>query len=119
MSRTLLLAPFFILSLSACVYNQHSQERSAGVVVSQQQLTGVEIGKTTRQVLLTQWGIPDRTQQEKDGLEIFEYINERSTKSNKSFIFLFNIDSDKVVSRKVTRVAIRDGVVASVNTSET
>lgn len=119
MNRALFLAPCLMLSLSACVYNQHSHERSTGVVVSQQQMAGVEIGKTTRQMLLTQWGIPDRTQQEKDGLEIFEYISERSTKSNKNFIFLFNIDSDKVVSRKVTRVVIRDGVVASVNTSET
>ncbi len=116
MKRLLVLVPCILLS--SCAYNQHINEHSSGVAITQQQIAAVEINKTTRQALLTQWGIPDRTQQEKDGLEVFEYIHEHSKKSEQSFIFLFNIDSDKVVSRKITRVVMRDGLVISVNTSE-
>jgi outer membrane protein assembly factor BamE (lipoprotein component of BamABCDE complex) len=116
MKRLLILIP--CIALSACVYNQHTNEHHQGANISSQQVATVEVGKTTKQWILTNFGIPDRTQQDKDGLEVFEYVHERTEKSNKTFIFLFDIDSDKVVSRKVTRVVMRDGVVVGINTSD-
>ncbi len=113
-----LLVILSCLALSACVYSQHSHEDKKGVEVSSQQVASLEPGKTTKQWVLTNLGIPDRTQVEKDGLEVFEYVSERTQKSNKSFIFLFNIDSDKMVDRKVTRVVMRDGIVVGVNTKD-
>ena len=116
MKRLLLLIP--CIALSACVYNQHTNEHHKGTDISSQQVATIEAGKTTKQWVLTNFGIPDRTQVEKDGLEVFEYVYERTQKSNKSFIFLFDIDSDKVASRKVTRVVMRDGIVQGVNLSD-
>jgi hypothetical protein len=110
MKRLLLLIP--CIALSACVYNQHSHENHKGTEISSQQVATIETGKTTKQ-----W-VPDRTQVEKDGLEVFEYIYERTQKSNKTFIFLFDIDSDKVASRKVTRIVMRDGIVQGINLSD-
>lgn len=116
MKRLLILIPCVVLS--ACVYNQHTNEHQHGVNISPQQRALVETGKTTKQWVLTNFGIPDRTQTEKDGLETFEYINEHTKKSNKTFIFLFDIDSDKVVDRKVTRVVMRDGVVVGISATD-
>ncbi|HOY22466.1 MAG TPA: hypothetical protein PK002_04895 [Cellvibrio sp.] len=116
MKRLLLLIP--CIALSACVYNQHSHENHKGTEINSQQVATIETGKTTKQWVLINFGIPDRTQVEKDGLEVFEYVYERSQKSNKTFIFLFDIDSDKVASRKVTRVVMRDGIVQGINVSD-
>jgi outer membrane protein assembly factor BamE (lipoprotein component of BamABCDE complex) len=116
MKRLLLLIP--CIALSACVYNQHTNENHKGTEISSQQVATIETGKTTKQWVLTNFGIPDRTQVEKDGLEVFEYVYERTQKSNKSFIFLFDIDSDKVASRKVTRIVMRDGIVQGINVSD-
>ncbi len=113
MKRFLLLIPF--LMLSACVYNQHTKDYRKGTNISPQQIAAIEIGKTNKQWVLTNFGIPERTQVEKDGLEVFEYVNEHTATSNKSFIFLFNIDSDKVVDREVTRIVFRDNVVVGLN----
>jgi outer membrane protein assembly factor BamE (lipoprotein component of BamABCDE complex) len=113
MKRLLILIP--CLALSACVYNQHTNEHQQGANITPQQIALVETGKTTKQWVLTNFGIPDRTQVEKDGLEVFEYINEHTKKSNKTFIFLFDIDSDKTVDRKVTRVVMRDAVVVGIS----
>jgi outer membrane protein assembly factor BamE (lipoprotein component of BamABCDE complex) len=102
--------------LSACVYHQQSYERIKGVEISPQQVSLVESGKTTKQWVLTNFGIPDRIQVEPDGTEVFEYISERTVKSKKAFIFLFAVDSDKTTARKVTRVVMRDTIVTSVTT---
>ncbi len=115
MKSLLILASCFFLS--ACVYNQHTHEDKKGTNISAQQMATIEAGKTTKQWVLTNLGIPDRTQVEKDGLEVFEYVSEHTKKSNKTFIFLFDIDSDKVVDRKVTRIVMRDGVVVGVSAS--
>lgn len=116
MKRLLLLIP--CIALSACVYNQHTNEYHKGTEISSQQVATIETGKTTKQWVLTNLGIPDRTQVEKDGLEVFEYVYERTDKSSKSFIFLFDIDSDKVASRKVTRVVMRDGIVQAIHVND-
>lgn len=104
-------------SLCACVYSQHSHDQRKGTVVKQEQLVQVEPGKTTKQWVLTNLGIPDRTQVDKDGLEVFEYISEKSTSSSASFIFLFNIESEKDISKTLTRVIMRNGLVESVSTT--
>ena len=116
MKRLFALLP--CLLLTACVYSQHTDEHHKGTSVSPQQIALIEVGKTTKQWVLTNLGIPDRTQSDKDGLEVFEYVSEHTQKSNKSFIFLFHIDSEKDISHKVTRVVIRNNLVESVNSSE-
>lgn len=113
MKKLLVLIPCILLS--ACVYNQHTHEHRKGTDISAQQVATIETGKTTKQWVLSNFGIPDRTQVEPDGLEVFEYVSEHTKKSNKTFIFLFDIDSDKVVDRKVTRVVMRNGIVVEVN----
>jgi len=104
-------------SLCACVYSQHSYDHSKGTSVKQDQLVQIESGKTSKQWVLANLGIPDRTQVEKDGLEVFEYVREKSTTSSKTFIFLFDIKSEKDISKTLTRVVMRNGIVESVTTS--
>lgn len=116
MKRLLILPVCFFLS--ACVYNQHSHDRLSGTDVSKQQVQQIESGKTTKEWVLTHLGIPDRTQVDKDGLEVFEYVSERNKKSEKTFIFLFNIESETVLSHKVTRILMRNGIVESVVASD-
>lgn len=104
--------------LSSCVYHQHTRDHHKGTEISAQRVASVEVGKTTKQWLLANFGIPERTQVESDGLEVFEYVDEHTKSSNKSFIFLFDIDSDKVVERKTARFVMKDGVVVAVNTKD-
>jgi outer membrane protein assembly factor BamE (lipoprotein component of BamABCDE complex) len=116
MKRLLVLIPF--LALTACVYVQDSHTRNKGTEVSQSQVAKVEPGKTTKEWILTTLGTPDRIHSEKDGLEIFEYVSERNEKTESKFFLLFSVESDKVVSKKVTRVVMRNGIVESITTNE-
>lgn len=115
--KKLLLLLVACSSLCACVYSQHDYEHNKGSNVKQEQLVQIESGKTTKQWVLANLGIPDRTQVEKDGLEVFEYLREKSTTSSKTFIFLFDIKSEKDISKTLTRVVMRNGIVESVTTS--
>lgn len=112
-----LLLAVSCLALCACVYSQHDYDHSKGANVKQEQLVQIESGKTNKQWVLANLGIPDRTQVEKDGLEVFEYVREKSTTSSKTFIFLFDIKSEKDISKTLTRVVMRNGIVESVTTS--
>jgi outer membrane protein assembly factor BamE (lipoprotein component of BamABCDE complex) len=116
MKRLLALVPF--LALTACVYVQDSHTRDKGTEVSQQQVAKVEPGKTTKEWVLTNLGTPDRIHSEKDGLEVFEYISERTERSDSKFFLLFSVQSDKTISKKVTRVVMRNGIVESINTTD-
>ena len=116
MKRLLALIP--CIALTACVYTQDSHLRSKGSEVSKQQVTLVEPGKTDKIWILANLGTPDRVQADKDGVEIYEYINERTEKMESRFFLLFSIESDKVVSRRVTRVVMRNGIVESINTTD-
>jgi hypothetical protein len=49
-------------------------------------------------------------------MEVYEYVSERTERSERKFILLFSVESDKVISRKVTRVVLRNGIVESINT---
>ncbi len=116
MKRVLLLFP--LLALTACVYVQDSHVRDKGREVSQQTVAKIELGKTTKDWVLTNLGTPDRIQAEKEGLEVYEYIRERSQHSEKKFILLFSLESDELIDRKITRVVMRDGIVESINTTD-
>jgi len=116
MKRLLALLPLF--ALTACVYMENSHEHNKGTEVSKQQAAQVEPGKTDKEWILRNFGTPDRIHAEKDGLEIFEYINERTERSDKKFIFLFSVESDKVVSRQVIRVTMRNNIVESITTND-
>ncbi len=105
------------IALSACVYNQNTHKKYTGAAIPPQQIAKVEAGKTNKQWILANFGIPDRTQLEKDGLEVFEYVATQTEKKHKAFIFLFQIDSEKDLSHKVTRVVFKNGVVESIHTS--
>lgn len=116
MKKILLL--MVCLTLGACVYSQHSSERQQGTRISPQQVAAIELGKTNKQWVLTNLGIPERSQSEKDGLEVFEYVSDHSQTSNKAFIFLFKIDSEKNISQNVTRVVMRNGIVEAVTSRD-
>lgn len=116
MKRLLVLIPLF--GLTACVYVQDSHLRNKGTEVNKQQAALVEPGKTDKTWVLSNLGTPDRIQADKDGTEVYEYISERRNKSEKRFILLFSIESDTVVSRQVTRVVMRNGIVESIKTTE-
>jgi outer membrane protein assembly factor BamE (lipoprotein component of BamABCDE complex) len=114
--KTLLLLVACLTLCSSCVYSQHTHDRTKGSTIKQEQIIQIESGKTTKQWVLANLGIPDRIQVEKDGLEVFEYIREKSTTSSKTFIFLFDIKSEKDISKTLTRVVMRNGLVESVTT---
>ena len=116
MKRLLALLP--CLALTACVYVQDSHVRSKGTEVSKQQVALVEPGKTNKEWVLANLGTPDRIQADKEGLEIYEYVSERTEKMESKFFLLFSIESDKIVSRRVTRVVMKNGVVESINTTD-
>jgi len=116
MKRLFALIPF--LALTACVYVQDSHMRSNGSDVSKHQVTLVEPGKTDKEWVLKNLGTPDRIQADKDGVEIYEYVSERTEKLESRFFLLFSIESDKVVSRRVTRVVMKKGIVESINTTD-
>ena len=119
MKRSLSVLPLVsLIALSACVYVQESHVRDKGSTVSQQTVAQVEPGKTTKDWVLSNLGTPDRIQADKDGLEVYEYISERRERTERKFIFLFSVEADKIVARKVTRVMMRNGVVESVSTSD-
>ena len=114
MKRLFVLLP--LLALSACVYVQDKHVRNHGTEVSKQQVALIEPGKTDKDWVLRNLGTPDRIQADKSGVEIFEYVSEKTERSEKRFILLFSLESDRVVSRKITRVVMRDGIVESINT---
>jgi outer membrane protein assembly factor BamE (lipoprotein component of BamABCDE complex) len=114
MKRLIALVP--ILALTACVYVQDSHVRNHGTDVSQTQVALVEPGKTDKAWILLHLGTPDRINSDKDGMEVFEYVSERTERLERKFILLFSVESDKVISRKVTRVVLRNGIVESINT---
>ena len=116
MKRLLALLPLVVLS--ACVYVQNSHVSQKGMDVSKQQVALIEPGKTDKDWVLRNLGTPDRIHADKDGLEVYEYVSERTERSEKKFILLFSIESDKVVSRKTTRVTLRNGIVESVHTTD-
>lgn len=110
---------FVCFVLTACIYNQHTNEQRTGTSVSSQKVAMVEPGKTTKQWILANFGIPARTVSDKDGFEVFEYVSERTKKTHKSFIFLFNIDSKEEIEDRVMRVVLRNDLVESVDLIDT
>ena len=113
-----LVAMLSSTTLTACVYVQETHSHNKGTEVSQQLVAKVEPGKTTKEWVLINLGTPDRIHAEKDGLEVFEYVSEKREHYDRKFILLFSVESDKVVSKKVTRVVMRNGVVESVATQD-
>jgi outer membrane protein assembly factor BamE (lipoprotein component of BamABCDE complex) len=114
-----ILVVILCFALSACVYSQHNKEVASGTEISAAQLQQIELGKTTKQWVLSNFGIPERTYSEPDGaqaadLEVFEYTSDIKKTANSSFIFLFDIDSEKVSAQKLTRIVMRKGIVESV-----
>lgn len=118
MKRLAALLPLLALSvgLSACIYVQDSHTRNHGTEVNKQQVALVEPGKTDKAWILLHLGTPDRINSDKDGTEIYEYVSERTERSERKFILLFSVESDKVVARKITRVVLKNGIVESINT---
>jgi endo-1,4-beta-mannosidase len=106
---------FTCFMLTACIYNQHTNEQRTGTSVSSQKVAMVESGKTTKQWILVNFGILASIVSDKDGFEVFEYVSERTKKTHKSFIFLFNIDSKEEIEDGVMRVVLRNDVVESID----
>lgn len=109
-----ILVVILCFALGACVYSQHKKEELSGTEISVEQLAKIELGKTTKQWVLTNLGIPERTLTQADELEVFEYKSGIKKTAHSSFIFLFNIDSEEVGAQKLTRIVMRKGIVESV-----
>jgi outer membrane protein assembly factor BamE (lipoprotein component of BamABCDE complex) len=116
MKRLLAVIPFF--ALTACVYVQDSHTRDKGTEVSQAQVAKVEPGKTTKEWILSNLGTPDRIHAEKDALEVYEYVSERTERTESNFFLLFSVKSDKTIAKKITRVVMKNGVVDSITTTD-
>jgi len=121
MKKLIALVPLIAVSLiglSGCIYMQDSHTHRHGTTVSKEQAAQVEVGKTDKEWILKNLGTPDRVHADKDGLEVFEYISEKSIRSESRFIFLFSIESDSAPVRRVTRIVMRKGIVESITTQE-
>jgi outer membrane protein assembly factor BamE (lipoprotein component of BamABCDE complex) len=114
MRKLTLLLPALVLC--GCVYVQNSHVRHHGNDISKQQVALIEPGVTDKSWVLKNLGTPDRIQSDVSGVEVYEYLSERTQRSEKRFILLFSVESDKVLSRKVTRVVLKDGIVESIKT---
>ena len=114
MKKLLMILP--CVFLTACVYSQHTHQHAVGNVDTSQ-LAKLEIGRSDKAAVLSSLGVPDRVHTEK-GLEVFEYVKDQRENSEKSFIFLFHLDSEKVIGRRVTQIVMRNGIVESVDTRD-
>jgi outer membrane protein assembly factor BamE (lipoprotein component of BamABCDE complex) len=116
MKRLLVLIPMILLS--ACVYVQSTHVRNKGVEINKQQVALIEPGKTDKAWVLHNIGTPDRIEADNSGIEVYEYISERTERSEKKFFLLFSVESDKIVSRRTTRVTFHNSIVESIITND-
>ncbi len=103
--------------MTACVYTQNTYQNESNNI-DKQKMVQIETGKTDKQWIIANLGMPDKIQSNQDGTEIYEYVNERKMKSDKRFIFLFSINSEKVVAKRILGITFKNGVVDSVNTRD-
>lgn len=115
MKKLILIA--FSLFMTACVYTQNTHQNQNNSI-DKQKLVQIEVGKTDKQWVINNMGMPDKIQSDKNGLEIYEYINETKIKADRKFIFLFSINSEKVTAKRILSLAFKDGIVDSINTRD-
>jgi outer membrane protein assembly factor BamE (lipoprotein component of BamABCDE complex) len=106
-------------ALSACAISHKTHLSSTGNEVNPEQVALIQPGTTDKQWVLRNLGTPDRLHADKDGMEIFEYVTEEHESSRTSVILLFSWNKEKVVQKTTTRVVMRDGIVESVDTTQT
>lgn len=116
MKRTLLMI-ISLFFMSACVYTQNTYQKESNNI-DKQKMVQIETGKTDKQWIIANLGMPDRIQSNQDGTEIYEYVNERKVNSDKRFIFLFSINSEKVIAKRTLSVAFKNNIVNAVNTQD-
>ncbi len=103
--------------MTACVYTQNTREdQSDGL--DKQKTVQIEVGKTDKQWVISNLGVPDKIQSEKDGTEIYEYISENRVKSERTFIFLFSLKSEKVTDKQTFSIHFKNNIVESVSTRD-
>jgi outer membrane protein assembly factor BamE (lipoprotein component of BamABCDE complex) len=103
--------------MTACVYTQNTYQNESNNI-DKQKMVQIETGKTDKQWIINNLGMPDKIQSNRDGTEIYEYVNERKVNSDKRFIFLFSINSEKVIAKRILSVTFKNGIVDSVNTRD-
>lgn len=107
----------FSLFMTACVYVQNTHQDQSNRI-DKQKMVQIEIGKTDKQWIISNMGTPDKIQSGKDGLETYEYVNESKIKSDRTFIFLFSIKSEKIIAKRVLNINFKNNIVESVNTRD-
>lgn len=105
------------LLMTACVYTQNTHQDQSNHI-DKQKMVQIEVGKTDKQWIINNMGMPDKIQSGKDGLETYEYINESKIKSDRTFIFLFSIKSEKVTSKRILNINFKNNIVESVTTKD-
>lgn len=116
MKRALVVI-FSLFFMTACIYSQNTYQKETNNI-DKQKMVQIETGKTDKQWITTNLGMPDKIQSNKDGTEIYEYVNERKVNSDKRFIFLFSINSEKVIAKRILSVTFKNGIVDSVSTRD-
>ena len=107
----------FSLLMTACVYTQNTHQDQSNHI-DKQKMVQIKVGKTDKQWIISNMGMPDKIQSGKDGLETYEYINESKLKSDRSFIFLFSIKSEKITTKRILSINFKNNIVESDNTRD-
>jgi predicted esterase YcpF (UPF0227 family) len=82
--------------MTACVYTQNTYQNESNNI-DKQKMVQIETGKTDKQWIIANLGMPDKIQSNQDGTEIYEYVNERKVKSDKRFIFYSRLTRKKLL----------------------
>jgi outer membrane protein assembly factor BamE (lipoprotein component of BamABCDE complex) len=115
MKKLILIA--FSLFMTACVYTQNTHQDQNNHI-DKQKMVQIEVGKTDKQWVINNMGMPDKIQSDNNGIEIYEYINETKIKADRKFIFLFSINSEKVTAKRILSLSLKNGIVDSINTRD-
>lgn len=115
MKKLILIA--FSLFMTACVYTQNTHQDQNNAI-DKQKLVQIEVGKTDKQWVINNMGMPDKIHSNSEGNEIYEYVNETKIKSTRKFIFLFSINSEKVTAKRILSLTLKNGVVDAINTRD-
>lgn len=103
--------------MTACVYTQNTRQDQSNRL-DKQKVVQIEVGKTDKQWVISNLGVPDKIQSDKDGVEIYEYTSENHIKSERTFIFLFSLKSEKITDKQTFSIQFKDNIVESISSRD-
>lgn len=103
--------------MTACVYTQNTRQDQSNTL-DKQKVVQIEVGKTDKQWVISNLGVPDKIQSDKDGVEIYEYVSENNIKTERTFIFLFSLKSEKITDKQSFSIKFKNNIVESINSRD-